>query len=98
MKSTYAILTHGIKPRQPTMTILKDYMKQDVNTVTDESLLIVVGTLKIKHIQEAAIILDLTKEKIVKSRSPKRTYEELYTYIKNNYNKKIETLNIDKKL
>jgi hypothetical protein len=49
------------------------------------------GNLKKKDYAEASIILDIANQKIVKSRFPERSFEDLFKYFTTHYSKYINT-------
>jgi hypothetical protein len=76
VKNLYLLAYYVQVPKDPKQTHIPGYVKNPDNLRWDESVEITLG-LKTKDELKAAVVLDLTNEKVVKNRyNPETTYQE----------------------
>lgn len=80
MKDVYIIATHFAKPKEPKKTSIPGYMKDPNNIVWDEQVIVTKG-LRTKDTVSAAIVLNVTKQKVEYTKyNGETTFDELFNY------------------
>ena len=83
MKKCFLIATYISKPRDPSMTSVAGYLKDEKNVKFDEQVL-VAKKVKPNELSTASVVLDLVNERVVKNVSLLEYYMRNYEdYIKN---------------
>lgn len=85
MKKCFLIATYISKPRDPSMTSVAGYLKDEKNVKFDEQVL-VAKKVKPNELSTASVVLDLVNERVVKNRyNNDATYVSLLEYYMRNY-------------
>lgn len=83
-KDIYLVAKYIATPKNSKLTSKKGYVGNSDNLNYDEQVIVTRG-LKPKELQRSQVILNLTKEEVVKRTSKELTFEKLFGYFFENY-------------